>query len=306
MECHICGSNRISKKLIVKEMMFGFRDEFEYFICANCGCLQIAAIPNNMDKYYPGDSYYSFTKDKVKASMFRKWLRKKYWHYELHKQGFIGYLINLVMPTNRVPICALCNMTEDMFILDIGCGTGSLLKQMAAIGYKNLIGIDKYIPQSIFCDGVNLIKGEVEDISREFDIIMVHHSLEHMPNQHSIMRSIKKLLTPNGKVVIRIPVIGEAFYLFKENWVNLDAPRHFYLHTVSSFKYLAEQNGFKIVNTIFDSSELQFIRSINYTKGTPLIKQLPPSKKEIKRFRQKAKELNLNKRGDNVCFILST
>ena len=34
-------------------MMFGLREEFEFFECGNCGCVQIAEVPANLAKYYP-------------------------------------------------------------------------------------------------------------------------------------------------------------------------------------------------------------------------------------------------------------
>ena len=39
--CKICGNERSNREYKIKEMMFGFRDEFSYMLCANCGCLQI-------------------------------------------------------------------------------------------------------------------------------------------------------------------------------------------------------------------------------------------------------------------------
>lgn len=59
MKCRICGNNKNNKIYQVKEMMFGFRDKFDYFQCATCNCLQISEIPCEISKYYP-DNYYSF------------------------------------------------------------------------------------------------------------------------------------------------------------------------------------------------------------------------------------------------------
>lgn len=54
-------------------MMFGFRDEFTYFECSKCGCIQIIEIPRNMGKYYT-PNYYSFKKlDKPNNFIKRLW-----------------------------------------------------------------------------------------------------------------------------------------------------------------------------------------------------------------------------------------
>ena len=53
MICKICSNYENNKEFKIREMMFGFRDEFTYFECSKCGCLQIAKIPKNVEKYYP-------------------------------------------------------------------------------------------------------------------------------------------------------------------------------------------------------------------------------------------------------------
>ena len=39
-------------------MMFGTRDEFQYFECGECGCLQLMDPPADLGRYYPAH-YYS-------------------------------------------------------------------------------------------------------------------------------------------------------------------------------------------------------------------------------------------------------
>ena len=53
--CKICFSNKNNKTYVAREMMFGLREEFIYFECSNCGCLQIKDIPKDISKYYPKD-----------------------------------------------------------------------------------------------------------------------------------------------------------------------------------------------------------------------------------------------------------
>ena len=58
--CRICGNKEGNVLYLAREMMFGLREEFTYFECAQCGCLQIAEFPADMSAYYP-DDYYSFS-----------------------------------------------------------------------------------------------------------------------------------------------------------------------------------------------------------------------------------------------------
>src|SRR5690349_13426984 len=74
--CKICGHVNEVSWYTAKEMMFGFRDEFNYFQCPKCECLQISEFPDNISKYYP-ENYYSLTQnDEVKFYGLRGILRR--------------------------------------------------------------------------------------------------------------------------------------------------------------------------------------------------------------------------------------
>ena len=92
MICKICGNSENNKEFKIKEMMFGFRDEFTYFECSKCGCLQIAKIPKNMGKYYPLN-YYSFKKKGESNNFIKQILKRKMNEYALFKKGLIGKAI---------------------------------------------------------------------------------------------------------------------------------------------------------------------------------------------------------------------
>ena len=59
MACRICGNSASNTEYKAKEMMFGLRDEFKYFQCGECECLQVVSIPEDMSRFYP-EEYYSF------------------------------------------------------------------------------------------------------------------------------------------------------------------------------------------------------------------------------------------------------
>ena len=58
--CRICDSPGPHPDYVVREMQFGTREEFPYFQCVSCSCLQIVEIPADMGRHYPAD-YYSYT-----------------------------------------------------------------------------------------------------------------------------------------------------------------------------------------------------------------------------------------------------
>ena len=89
MKCAICGNVENNKAYLLKEMMFGFRDEFKYFECANCACFQIENIPQNMQKYYP-DNYYSFNQQAEKPLQLNYFKQLQFDHLSGYKKSFLG------------------------------------------------------------------------------------------------------------------------------------------------------------------------------------------------------------------------
>lgn len=63
----ICSNTESNRALIVREMMYGFGDTFEYIECAQCGCLQIREIPDDLSKYYP-ENYWAFQGKKISTT----------------------------------------------------------------------------------------------------------------------------------------------------------------------------------------------------------------------------------------------
>ena len=85
--CRICNKEDNTEEYKLKEMMFGWLDEFEYFKCSNCGCLQIKQIPENIGKYYP-HNYVSFFSPN--NSGLKKYLQKKRDHFAFTGQSILG------------------------------------------------------------------------------------------------------------------------------------------------------------------------------------------------------------------------
>ena len=91
-----CNSDN-NKEFKIKEMIFGFRDEFTYFECSKCGCLQIMQISRNMGKYYPSN-YYSFKRLDNPNNFIKKILERKRDMYVLFKKDFLGKLLHKKYP----------------------------------------------------------------------------------------------------------------------------------------------------------------------------------------------------------------
>src|SRR5687767_9724261 len=57
--CRICSNQTDNTTHVAREMHLGLGEEFNYFKCARCGCLQIEDIPPDLSRFYPS-YYYSY------------------------------------------------------------------------------------------------------------------------------------------------------------------------------------------------------------------------------------------------------
>jgi len=83
--------------------MYGFRDEFEYFQCSNCECLQAAEIHESLSKYYSED-YYSFsTPELTKLNKIMWFFKHQRTGYCLSSKGAMGGILVKLFGRTHLP-----------------------------------------------------------------------------------------------------------------------------------------------------------------------------------------------------------
>jgi SAM-dependent methyltransferase len=304
-----------NKIYLVREMMLGLRDRFQYMECSGCTCLQLLDPPVDMARYYPSE-YTAFRTNGRSHGLvlggIRHYLRKRRNEGFLRRRGWLNRF--LIERYHYLPLKAFARLGADRKarILDVGCGSGTLLLDLKELGYENLLGVDRFIPAPIDNgNGVRVIKGVLEDlVGTNWDVIMFHHSFEHMPDPLKVLQQTAALLVTGGRCLIRIPIVAWAWQHYGVNWGQLDAPRHFFLHSERSFRLIARAAGLDVVGLDYDSNEFQFWVSELYSRNVPLysLENLAPetifSKSQLRSFRLQAAELNSEGRGDSAVFDL--
>ncbi|WP_151672995.1 class I SAM-dependent methyltransferase [Patiriisocius marinus] len=308
--CKVCNTKNENKTFLVKEMMYGTREKFLYFQCTTCKCLQINEVPDNLHDHYP-TAYYSLDefKDKRFEGTFGN-IKKSLYKASALNKGILKHFYKVT----EFQFLKHLNINTTSKILDVGCGNGrNFLHPLAEVGFTNLLGCDPYLSKGLSYDnGLKILKKEVFDISTKWDLITYHHVFEHLENPLEHLHKIYDLLEEDGVCVLRIPTVSSyAWEHYKENWVQLDAPRHLFLHSTESLKILSEKSNFTIDKILYDSTNFQFIGSENYIKDIPLNQKKDKRFfKKLKRKYQKAtynikaKNLNKNNLGDQAIYIL--
>ncbi len=292
--CRICKNSGRLVSYSIKEMMYGSRESFNYNLCPECDCLQIKTYPSDVARFYPKD-YYSFSS--INEVQFKE---SKEYKKRLNSLKKILESYSLIGK-------------KDSDILDIGCGSGlNFLYPLVELGYKNASGIDPYISQSIsYKNGLDIKKEYIDQQTRKWDFISCHHSFEHMMDQEKQLKSLCSLLKDDGEILLRIPILNQAWEIYREHWYQIDAPRHFYLHSLKSIKYLCEKSGLKISSVLFDSTISQFKKSERYKSNIASNEKPKRSfadrlKWEIKKIKWNylTKKFNREQLGDQATFIL--
>jgi SAM-dependent methyltransferase len=306
LTCKICNNQRQNYSFIARERMLGLNDEFEYFECSNCNCIQIVEIPEDMNRYYPVN-YYSYQQPifTYKSTGFRKIFKKSLASYYSGNFNPLGALVSLHYE-NPFKWLRPKMANFKTKILDIGSGAGRVLLSMQRSGYQNLTGIDPYNKEDIFYEnGVKVYKRDLFEITEKYDLIMLHHSFEHMETPKDILMKIGEILNPCANIIIRIPV-GNCFAWRKYNthWVQLDPPRHFFLHTIKSMTILANECNLKLNHVEYESTQSQFAGSERYLRGIGFNDKDNFTKKQVKIWQKEAIRLNGIHDGDSACFYL--
>jgi 2-polyprenyl-3-methyl-5-hydroxy-6-metoxy-1,4-benzoquinol methylase len=204
---------------------------------------------------------------------------------------------------------------EDSKILDVGSGAGNILLNLRDCGFSNLTGIDPYIKKDIYYkNGVQIFKKTIYELTSQYDIIIFNHSFEHMPHPLEIFRHLSSIVAENGLIIIRIPTVSSfAWKCYKTDWVQLDAPRHLFLHSINSIEILAKTAGLTVELIEYDSNSFQYFGSEQYKMDIPLYheKSFFMSRKNslftrsnIVEYEKKSLELNANNNGDQFTAYL--
>ncbi|TSA28266.1 MAG: class I SAM-dependent methyltransferase [Ignavibacteriales bacterium] len=313
MQCRICGNQKNNQEYEAQEMLFGYRDVFLYFQCSMCDCLQIEKFPPDISKYY-SDGYYSY-KLNSKLNIIERLVKNLRNEYAVFNRGIIGKLLYAKYPAIEYRALAHLPIKKDYNILDVGGGAGIFLHSLRGIGFKNLLGIDPFNEKDFeYGNGLRIQKKNIHEVQGKWDVIMFHHSLEHIHEQEKTLKIAFDLLKPGGYCIIRVPTVSSyAWKHYGMKWVQIDAPRHYYLHSIKSIEILSGKTNFELNNVIYDSTAFQFWGSDQYLKNIPLNdphsylrnpKNSLFSKKDISGFSKHAKELNAAKLGDQAVFYL--
>lgn len=311
--CRICGNEDGNRPFTAREMMLGTRTPFEYQECGRCGVLQIREVPDDLSRYY-APPYYSFDRP-YRAPPIRRWLRRRLARHVLGGFDPIGAILARARGiTPDLEWVRAAGLRMESAILDVGAGSGQILLALYDSGFRRLLGVDPFLEADLdYGGGVRVLAAGIEAAAGPFDLIMFHHSFEHVVDPAVTLRAARDRLATGGRILVRMPVAAESWRTFGADWVELDAPRHLHVHTEASIRLLAGQTGLEVEGVRYDSDSFELWGSEQYRRGISLVDEKshgyggrgtvfsPP---EMAAFEERARELNRLGQAGRAAFWL--
>ena len=116
---------------------------------------------------------------------------------------------NLAMRRHQAVLQALedSGVAKDARILDVGCGSGGLIRRLQSAGYTAVAGCDWHsLTPDFDFRRVDLNAEGLRDYPAEsFDVLIACNVFEHLENPASMFRELRRTITPGGRIFVTVP-----------------------------------------------------------------------------------------------------
>jgi SAM-dependent methyltransferase len=128
-------------------------------------------------------------------------------------------------------------------VLDVGCGTGSVVNIARSMGYA-AEGIDPHLPPHL--ENRFLKRGGLDDLAEgQFDVVLLLNVAEHVVQPRSLFASARRVLRDAGVMLVTCPYGESAALRFhRSRWTHLALDEHLLFWTPRSLGRLLAEVGF--------------------------------------------------------------
>ncbi len=240
MKCPICDNLKFKKIFNLYDDRYGEPNLYLIKECLKCGHLctfpriKKEDLSNLYGNFYPRKNINikSLVDEAEKES--RKFSRFFRWLNGTNNQG--QFFIK-----------------ETQSMLDIGCGSGLSLIEVANMGGHafgveadpNIKNLAEKLNLDIFIGDLNknTYKGKV------FDLVVMNQVIEHIPEPNKFLEIIKDKMSKKSTLIISFPNTKSFWrYISGKKWINWHVPYHLHHFNDVNFERMAKNCGFKIVN----------------------------------------------------------
>jgi 2-polyprenyl-3-methyl-5-hydroxy-6-metoxy-1,4-benzoquinol methylase len=246
--------------------------------CTRCGLRRLSPRPGPavLAAFYGAD-YNAFAGRTRTESKQRIWdrLRDAYARPDGHEPSaperwVLGPFAKWAFDIN-VPL----EHTNGLRVIDVGCGFGDLLIYLKSRGCETLgVDLDARAAEQAARHGVDIRVGLLTDLklpTASFDVAVMCHSLEHVPDPAADLRELARVVRPGGRLHIAVPNGASAGLRVEGlDWAHLSHPLHVWFFDASTLGTLVERHGFRIVGQPYATSRWHHVsRWVSRMRSAP-------------------------------------
>ncbi|HBD25126.1 MAG: hypothetical protein A2566_02180 [Candidatus Zambryskibacteria bacterium RIFOXYD1_FULL_40_13] len=231
-ECIVCKT---------KADFFLIKDDFNFYKCSQCGLVFVYPQPSKetiANDIYSEKSGYQGNKSKT--------------------------LVGTIPTLKQEKVLNWLSKQKKGKLLDIGCSNGEFMWLVKSLGF-DVVGVElnKRTADIARVNGLNVFSGFLEEANfppASFDYIYMGDLIEHVSDPVALVKEVRKLLQPNGQVVIVTPNLDcfwskSTFLLHKWfgiPWSSLTPPHHLFQFSTGNLNLLLSQEGFGLLLNMYD------------------------------------------------------
>jgi 2-polyprenyl-3-methyl-5-hydroxy-6-metoxy-1,4-benzoquinol methylase len=247
--------------------------------CARCGLRRLTPRPGPaaLTAFY-GTDYNAFVGRTRSGTKQRVWDRLRDasarpigYDVAVPARWILGPFANWAFDIN-VPL----GRRTGLRVIDIGCGFGDLLIYLRSRGCETLgVDLDPRSAAQAAHYGVDIRVGTVSDLAlpaASFDVAVMCHSLEHVPDPSADLREVARILKPGGRLHIAVPNGASAgLQIEGRDWAHLSHPLHVWFFDRTTLGALLERHGFRLVSEPYSTSRWHHVtRWASRVRSAPL------------------------------------
>jgi SAM-dependent methyltransferase len=229
VRCNLCGIDDAPALMVGADRVFDIGGAFRVVRCRRCGLVYLNPRPDSKELavHYPPEYCAS--------------LQPQEW------QGVAAWKVGIDMVTRR----RLPRDVPPGRALEVGCAEGYYLLALRERGWQ-VAGVEISPEMARVARdeyGLDVRTGAAETTLADyadasFDLVAMWHVLEHVTDPAGVLKQIRRILKPNGRLVLEVPNFrGLSRSMFRTYWAALELPRHLYHFTPTTLRALLTSAG---------------------------------------------------------------
>jgi SAM-dependent methyltransferase len=254
--CPVCNASRYTTFAVGFDYeLMTCRNPWRFVKCSDCGHVWLNPRPavSDLGIIYPS-GYYAYNYGKINPVARRA-------KELLDQRKMAGIIRNCPRPPRTY--------------LDVGCGDGRFLRVLEKSGVprSGLYGLelDAGVVDHLRQEGYHGVSRERVEIAAGLpdggiDLITMFHVIEHVDDPGSVVRQIRRWLSPGGVFALETPNWDswDARLFHRTYWGGYHIPRHWNLFSPATIARLLKENGLEVVSVMFQTGHSFWMYSLHH------------------------------------------